>query len=158
MIDKFPITIAGHEAMKQELHELIGNRSEISGRIASAREHGDLKENAEYHAAREQQGYNEARIAELEDKLSRAEIIDISNLSGDTVKFGATVTLLDEDTGKKVTYQIVGEYEANVEENRLSISSPLARAVIGKTVNEIVDLRTPKGEKTFEILSISYNG
>jgi transcription elongation factor GreA len=156
MSEKFPITTNGFDAMKAELANLISRRSEISERIATAREHGDLKENAEYHAAREQQSFNEGKVAELEDKISRAEVIDLATLDGDTVKFGATVNLLDEDTDKKVTYQIVGEYEANIENKLVSIASPLARALIGKTVDESVEVKTPKGEKCYTILAISY--
>lgn len=156
MRDKFPITIQGYEAMKSELATLSAKRSDISERIAAAREHGDLKENAEYHAAREQQGFNEAKIAELEDKLSRAEVIDLLTISGSTVKFGATVVLLDEETDAEVTYQIVGEYEADLEQHKISIASPLARALIGKTKDETVDVRTPKGEKCYTVLSVSY--
>lgn len=156
MREKFPITTQGYDAMKAELATLNGKRSDISERIAVAREHGDLKENAEYHAAREQQSFNEAKIAELEDKLSRAEVIDLSTLSGSTIKFGATVMLLDEDTDTKVTYQIVGEYEANLEQHKVSIASPLARALIGKSKDETVEVRTPKGEKCYTILSVTY--
>lgn len=156
MSEKFPITTQGFEAMKAELSHLVARRSEISERIAAAREHGDLKENAEYHAAREQQSFNEGKIAELEDKISRAEVIDLGTLSGDTIKFGATVKLLDEDVEKEVTYQIVGEYEADIERKLISIASPLARALIGKTVEETVEVKTPKGEKCYTILDISY--
>lgn len=155
-MEKLPITATGFQAMKQELHDLIAQRSDISERIAVARELGDLKENAEYHAAREQQSFNEGKISELEDYIARAEVIDASTLSGNTVKFGATVTLLDEDTEKKVTYQIVGEYEADVENNKISIASPLARAIVGKPTGEIVEFHTPKGEKSYEILSVEY--
>ncbi len=157
MSNIFPITVEGHNAMKAELHDYISKRHVISERIAAAREHGDLKENAEYHAAREQQGFNEAKIAELEDKLSRAEVIDISTMHGDTVKFGATVSILDEDTEKELTYQIVGEYEANIEKKKIAITSPLARALIGKKVEESVEVITPKGEKLYTITNISYN-
>ncbi len=156
MSDKFPITPKGFEALKLELQQLIARRADISERIATAREHGDLKENAEYHAAREQQSFNEGRVAELEEKVSRAEVIDIASLSGKTIKFGATVTLLDDETSKKMTYQIVGEYEANIEEKKISVASPLARALIGKTVGEHAEVPTPKGEKFYEILTVEY--
>ncbi len=157
MSDKFPITIEGYKAIKAELIELITKRHDISQRIAVAREHGDLKENAEYHAAREQQSFNEGKIAETEDRISRAEVIDLKTMSGNTVKFGAHVTILDEDTEKKISYQIVGEYEANIQNGLISIASPLARALIGKTVDETVEVKTPKGEKIYTILKISYN-
>ena len=156
MSDKFPITPEGYSAMKMELVHLMSKRSDISERIAVAREHGDLKENAEYHAAREQQSFNEAKVAELEDKLSRAEVIDLATLSGTTIKFGATVTLLDEDTDNQVTYQIVGEYEANLEQKKISIASPMARALIGKSKDDTVEVRTPKGEKCYTVLSVIY--
>ncbi|MED5368955.1 MAG: transcription elongation factor GreA, partial [Pseudomonadota bacterium] len=131
-------------------------RQRIIKAIAEAREHGDLSENAEYHAAKEQQSHNEGRILELEDMLNRAEIIDISSLSGDNVKFGATVSLVDEDTDEEMTYQIVGDYEANVEEGRISISSPIARGLIGKEVGDSVEVRTPGGSKFYEILDVKF--
>src|SRR5690606_2888801 len=124
--------------------------------IAEARAHGDLSENAEYHAAKEAQGLNEAKVAELEDKLSRAEVIDPSKLSGDTVKFGATVTLVDEDTEEEVKYQIVGEFEANVREGKISIGSPIARALTGRTKGDSVEVTTPKGTRSYEIVNVEY--
>ncbi len=157
MSERFPITIDGHALMKQELNDYINKRHLISERISIAREHGDLKENAEYHAAREQLGFNEAKVAELEDKLSRAEVIDIKSMKGDTVKFGAIVTIMDDDTEKEVTYQIVGEYEANIEKKKIAITSPIARALIGKKVDETAEVHTPKGEKSYTITKISYN-
>ena len=117
---------------------------------------GDLSENAEYHAAREQQSFAEGRILELEDKVARAEVIDISKLSGDSVKFGATVNLIDDETEEAVTYIIVGEYEADISKHRISISSPLARALIGKTVGDLVDVTTPGGTRSYEILSVEF--
>lgn len=143
--------------MEAELKDLKSNqRPAISKEIAVAREHGDLKENAEYHAAREKQSFIEGRIAELEEKISGAEVIDISKLENDTVKFGATVTLLDDDTEKEVKYQIVGEYEADIQKNLISVISPIARALIGKAVNDYIEVRTPGGEKGYEVIAIEY--
>jgi transcription elongation factor GreA len=124
--------------------------------IAEAREHGDLSENAEYHAARERQSFIEGRVAELEDKIARAEIIDVSKLSGKQVKFGATITVVDEDTEEKNSYQIVGPDEADIREKRLSITSPLARAVIGKKVGDTVEVTTPNGSKSYEIVKVAF--
>jgi transcription elongation factor GreA len=124
--------------------------------IAEAREHGDLSENAEYHAARERQSFIEGRLAELEDKISRAEVIDVSKLSGRHVKFGATVTLVDEDTDEKAAYQIVGQDESDIKTKRLSITSPLARALIGKQVGETVEVSTPGGSKSYEIVKVQF--
>jgi transcription elongation factor GreA len=124
--------------------------------IAQAREHGDLSENAEYHAARDRQSFIEGRVSELEDKISRAEVIDVSKLSGKTVKFGAKVSLIDEDTEKKLIYQIVGQDEADVKRGRIAITSPLARALIGKTVGDSVEVNTPKGEKAYEITRVRF--
>ena len=132
-------------------------RPKISKEIGTAREHGDLSENAEYHAAKEKQGLVEARIAYLEDRLSRAEVIDSSSLSGDRVVFGATVRLLDLDNDVEVSYRIVGEDESNLEQGRISIASPIARALIGKHVDDEVVLRTPRGERHYEILDVSYD-
>lgn len=132
-------------------------RPKISKEIGTAREHGDLSENAEYHAAKEKQGLVEARIAYLEDRLSRAEVIDSSSLSGDRVVFGATVRLLDLDNDLEVSYRIVGEDESNLEQGRISIASPIARALIGKHVDDEVVLRTPRGERHYEILDVSYD-
>jgi transcription elongation factor GreA len=124
--------------------------------IAEAREHGDLSENAEYHAARERQSFIEGRVAELEDKVSRAEIIDVSKLTGKQVKFGATVTLIDEDTEEKASYQIVGEDEADIKAKRLAITSPLARALVGKSVGDTVEVTTPGGSKSYEISKVAF--
>ncbi len=156
-MDKVPMTIEGYTALESELQRLKNiERPRIIQAIAEARTHGDLSENAEYHAAKEQQGLNEGRIADMEDKLSRADVIDVSKLSGDTVKFGATVTLEDEDTEDKVTYKIVGEYEADVKKGKISISSPIARALIGKKKSDSVEVTTPKGARSYEILGLKY--
>jgi transcription elongation factor GreA len=157
MNDKIPTTAAGLARIEEELRQLkTVARPEVIRSIAEAREHGDLSENAEYHAARERQSFIEGRVAELEDKISRAEVIDVSKLSGDTIKFGATVTLVDEDTDEKQTYQLVGELEADVKDGRIAITSPLARAIIGKGVGDSVEVATPKGEKGYEILKVRY--
>ncbi len=132
------------------------DRPAIIEAIAEARAHGDLSENAEYHAAKEQQSHNEGRISELEDLLSRAEVIDISKLSGDTVKFGATVKIVDEETDEEKTYQIVGEQEADVKKGKISISSPIARALIGKAVGDSVEVAAPGGSRDFEILEVKF--
>lgn len=156
-MDKIPMTAAGYQAMQAELRRLASEeRPRIIEAISEARAHGDLSENAEYHAAKEAQGMNEAKIAELEDKLSRAEIIDVSRLNGDTVKFGATTTLMDEDTEEERQYQIVGEMEADVRKGKISISSPMARALIGKKVGEVVEVTTPGGAKSYEILQVKW--
>lgn len=150
------MTRAGHAALDQELKTLkTVERPAVIRAIAEAREHGDLSENAEYHAARERQSFVEGRIKELESILSLAEVIDPASLSG-AVKFGATVTLVDDDTEEERTYQIVGEAEADIERGLLNIRSPLARALIGKTEGDTVEVRTPGGEKSYEILSIRY--
>ncbi len=157
MGEKFPITATGFATLEAELKELkTKERAKVSKEIAAAREHGDLKENAEYHAAREKQSFMEGRISELEDKIARGEVIDVSKLSGDTVKFGATIVLLDDETDTKVTYQIVGEYEADIKINKISIVSPLARALIGKSVGDYVEVVTPKGSKGYEIISVEF--
>ncbi len=151
------MTAAGHAAIMDEIKHLkTVERPRIIKAISAARDHGDLSENAEYHAAKEQQGWTEARVAELEDVLSRAEVIDLSKLSGNTIKFGATVKLVDEDTDEKATYQIVGELEADVKSGKISISSPIARALIGKSVKDSVEVNTPGGGKSYEILKVSY--
>lgn len=156
-MDKFPITAAGYARMEAELKTLKSvERPAIITAIAEARAHGDLSENAEYAAAKEKQSFIEGRISELEDKVSRAEVIDIKTLKNDTVKFGATVTLADEDTGDESKYQIVGEYEADIKANRISITAPLARALIGKKTGDSVEVRTPKGAKSYEVLKIEY--
>ena len=155
-MEKIPMTRAGFDQLDLELRDLKAvERPAVIRAIAEAREHGDLSENAEYHAAREKQSFVEGRIKELEMIISRAEVIDPSRLSG-SVKFGATVTLLDEDTEEERTYQIVGESEADLERGLLNIRSPLARALIGKDEGDSVEVTTPGGEKSYEILSIRY--
>jgi len=156
-MEKVPMTVDGFKKLEAELHRLkVEERPRIIQQIADAREHGDLAENAEYHAAKEAQGLNEAKVAELEDKLGRAAVIDTSKLSGTTVKFGATVTLEDEDSGDKVKYMIVGEHEANVREGKISIASPIARALIGKGKGDSAEVTTPRGSRSYEILKIEY--
>jgi transcription elongation factor GreA len=157
-MNKVPLTVKGAEKLRAELEELkTVVRPRIIAAIATAREHGDLKENAEYHAAREQQSFAEGRIKEIEAKLSNAQIIDVTKLdpSGKVV-FGATVEIEDLDSGKTVIYQIVGEDEANIKEGRISIGSPIARALIGKEVEDIVTVKAPGGNVEYEILSIQY--
>ena len=156
-MDKIPMTAAGYTALGTELkHCQQVERPRIIQQITDARTHGDLSENAEYHAAKESQSLNEGRIAELEDKLARAEIIDVSKLSGDTITFGATVTLIDEDTEAQKRYQIVGEAEADVKSGRVSITSPIARALIGKKAGDTVEVKTPGGGKSYEILTVAF--
>ncbi len=156
-MEKIPMTAAGHAAMEAELKNLKSvERPRIIAAISEARKHGDLSENAEYHAAKEQQGLNEARVAELEDALARADVIDVSKLSGKNVTFGATVDIVDEDTDEEVTYQIVGDSEADVKEGKISISSPIARALIGKTAGDSVEVATPGGGKSYEILKVRF--
>src|SRR6266478_4640978 len=156
-MDKIPMTAAGHAALEQELkHCQQVERPRIIQQITDARSHGDLSENAEYHAAKEMQSLNEGRIAEIEDKLARAEVIDITKLSGDTIKFGATVTLVDEDTEKKTVWQIVGEVEADAKKGRISITSPLARALIGKKKGATVEVMAPGGAKAYEITKVEW--
>ncbi|WP_170290273.1 transcription elongation factor GreA [Rhodovulum strictum] len=155
-MEKIPMTRAGHTALDEELKSLkTVERPAVIRAIAEAREHGDLSENAEYHAARERQSFVEGRIKELEALLSRAEVIDPSKLSG-AIKFGATVTLVDEDTEEERTYQIVGEAEADIEKGLLNINSPLARALIGKEEGDSVEVRTPGGERGYEVLAVRY--
>src|SRR5690554_491887 len=157
MNDRIPMTAEGYARLEEELKHLkTVARPEVIKTIAEAREHGDLSENAEYHAARDRQSFIEGRVAELEDKISRAQVIDPSKLSGDTVKFGATVRVVDENTEKEMSYQIVGEIEADVKAGRIAVTSPIARAMIGKTVGESVEVMTPRGTKAYEILGIQY--
>ena len=156
-MEKIPMTAAGYAVLEAELkHRQQVERPRIIQQISDARTQGDLSENAEYHAAKEQQAHNEGRIAELEDKLARADVIDVSKLSGDTVKFGATVTLVDEDTDEKRVWQIVGEPEADAKEGRISISSPLARALIGKMKGASVEVVTPGGARAYEVKKIEW--
>ncbi len=152
-----PMTVGGYAALEAELkRRQQEERPRIIQAIAEARSHGDLSENAEYHAAKESQSLNEGRIAELEDKISRADIIDVSKLSGNTIKFGATVTLIDEDTETEKRYQIVGDSEADVKAGKVSISSPISRALIGKKVGDAVEVNTPGGGKSYEIVKIDF--
>ena len=155
-MDKIPLTRAGHTALNDELKQLKSvERPAVIRAIAEAREHGDLSENAEYHAARERQSFIEGRVKELEGILSLADVIDPAKLSG-AVKFGATVKIVDEDTDEEKTYQIVGEPEADIESGKLNVKSPLARALIGKEEGDSVEVRTPGGERSYEILGIDY--
>ena len=157
MVEKIPMTQAGYVALENDLkHRQQVERPRIIEQIAEARSHGDLSENAEYHAAKEQQSHNEGVIAELEDKLARADIIDVSRLSGDTIKFGATVTLIDEDTEQKKVWQIVGEPEADAKKGRISITSPLARALIGKKTGASVEVVAPGGAKAYEVTKVEW--
>src|SRR6201991_3534654 len=154
-MDKIPMTAAGYAVLEDELkHRQQIERPRIIQQITDARTHGDLSENAEYHAAKESQSLNEGRIAELEDRLARAEVIDVSKLSGDTIKFGATVTLIDEDTDEKRVWQIVGEPEADAKKGKISVASPLARALIGKAKGASVEVVTPGGAKAFEVKKV----
>jgi transcription elongation factor GreA len=156
-MDKLPITGAGFAALETELKQRQQvERPRIIEAIAEARSHGDLSENAEYHAAKESQSLNEGRIQELESMIARAEIIDVSKLSGDRIKFGATVKLVDEDTDEEKVYQIVGDPEADVKSGRVSISSPVARALIGKTIGDTVEVSTPGGGKSYEIVDVAF--
>ncbi len=156
-MEKIPMTGKGFAALEVELkHRQQQERPRIILAIQEARAHGDLSENAEYHSAKEAQSHNEGRIADLEDKISRADIIDISKLSGNTVKFGATVTLLDAETEQKKVYQIVGEVESDVKAGRVSIGSPIARALISKKVGDAVEVNTPGGGKTYEVIKIAF--
>jgi transcription elongation factor GreA len=156
-MEKVPLTNKGLAALEEELrHRQQEERPRIIQAIAEARAQGDLSENAEYHAAKEQQALNEGRILELESMISRAEVIDVSKLRGDRIKFGATVKLVDEDTEEEKTYQIVGEPEADVRSGRVSITSPIARALIGKGVGDTVEVTTPGGGKSYEIVGVAF--
>jgi transcription elongation factor GreA len=156
-MERVPMTIEGFRTLEAELQRLKSEeRPRIIQAISEARAHGDLSENAEYHAAKEQQGFNEARVADIEDRISRADVIDTSKLSGTTVKFGATLTLVDEDTDEKVKYKIVGDSEASVRDGKISISSPIARALIGKSKNDTAEVTTPKGSRSYQILKIEW--
>ena len=156
-MDNAPMTSKGYTDLQTELKRLkTVERPDVIKAIAAAREHGDLSENAEYHAARERQAFIEGRVSDIEDLLSRAEVIDVSAIKGKVIKFGATVKVADEDTDEESTYQIVGEHEAEIKSGRLSISSPMARAMIGKTVGDSVEVTTPGGTKSYEILTVRY--
>jgi transcription elongation factor GreA len=156
-MDKVPLTIKGYAALEEELRQRQQvERPRIIQAIAEARSLGDLSENAEYHAAKEAQALNEGRILELESLISRAEVIDVTKLSGDRIKFGATVKLVDEDTEEEKTYQIVGEPEADVRSGRVSVTSPIARALMGKTVGDTVEVTTPGGGKSYEVVGVNF--
>jgi transcription elongation factor GreA len=156
-MDKLPMTAAGHAALEAEfLRRQQVERPRIVAAISEARTHGDLSENAEYHSAKEAQSHNEGRIVELEDLLQRAEVIDVTKLNGSTIKFGATVTLIDEDTEKESKFQLVGESEADVKSGKVSITSPTARALIGKKAGDSVEVNTPGGGKSYEIVKVAY--
>lgn len=156
-MQKIPMTAVGYQRLEAELKHLkTVERPAVIKAISEARDHGDLSENAEYHAAKERQGWIESRVLELEDKLRRAEVIDVSRLGGDRVKFGATVVLADEDTGEEATYQIVGADESDIKSGLLSVTSPLARALIGKGEGESIEVSTPGGAKAYEIVSVEY--
>jgi transcription elongation factor GreA len=156
-MERIPMTAGGYKAVEDEVTHLKSvERPAIIAAIAEARAHGDLSENAEYHAAKERQSFIEGRVMELEDKLSRAEVIDVSKLSGKTVKFGATVTLSDEDTDNKVKYQIVGDLEADARHGKISISSPIARALIGKAAGDTVEVAAPGGARSYAILKVQF--
>ena len=157
LMEKVPMTAEGYRTLDEELKRLKSQeRPNVIAAIAEARGHGDLSENAEYHAAKERQGWIESRIADLEDKISRAQVIDVSKLSGEQVKFGATVTVVDEDTEDEARYQIVGEHEADVKQGRLSLTSPLARGMIGKEPGDVVEVVTPVGVKAYEIVKVEW--
>ena len=156
-MNKIPMTEAGYKQLQEELKKLTSeDRPNIIAAIAEARGHGDLSENAEYQYAKEQQSLIEGRIVDLESSISRAEVIDIKNISGEDIKFGATVEIEDDDTGKQQTYQIVGEYESDIENKKLSINSPLARGLIGKLRDDSVEISSPKGVKSYTIISVKY--
>ncbi|HCY57117.1 MAG TPA: transcription elongation factor GreA [Oceanicaulis sp.] len=156
-MQKIPMTAEGHRALDEELKHLKSvERPAVIQAISEARDHGDLSENAEYHAAKERQSWIEGRVVELEDKLARAQIIDVSRMSGDQVKFGATVTVLDEDTEAEATYKIVGDDEADVKSGKISVSSPIARSLINKETGDVVEVNAPGGLKTYEILKVEW--
>jgi transcription elongation factor GreA len=151
------MTSKGFDALNEEIRwRQQEERPRIIEAISEARAHGDLSENAEYHAAKEAQSHNEGRISELEGLIGRADVIDVATMTGDTVRFGATVTLTDDDTGEEVTYQIVGDQEANPKEGRISISSPISRALIGKTVGDSIEVKAPKGDRGYEIEAVKF--
>ena len=157
-MEKVPMTRQGLDSLEEEFRRLRNEeRPAVIKAIAAAREHGDLSENAEYHAARERQSFIEGRLAELEDVISRADVIDVSKLSGDIVRFGASVIVVDEDTDEEIAYQIVGAHEADLEDGLLSVTSPLARAMIGKTIGDSVEVNTPRGPKGYEISDVKFN-
>ena len=156
-MNKIPMTANGYENLQSELKKLLNeDRPNIIEAIAEARSHGDLSENAEYQYAKEQQSLIEGKIVDLESAISRAEIIDVKSLVGDDIKFGATVQIEDDHSGEVVTYQIVGEYESDIKNNKLSVSSPLARGLINKSIEDVVEINSPKGQKSYTIKSVKY--
>ena len=156
-MEKVPMTAEGYSALDEELKRLkTVERPAVIAAIGEARLHGDLSENAEYHAAKDRQGWIEGQIAEIEDKMARAQVIDVSKLSGSQIKFGATVSVVDEDTEETARYQIVGEHEADVKAGKISIASPIARAMISKEVGDVVEINTPGGVKSYEILKVEW--
>lgn len=156
-MEKIPMTAEGLAELESELRTLKNEeRPAVIRAIASAREHGDLSENAEYHAARERQSFIEGRIAELEGVISHSEVIDISKMSGSVVRFGATVMVADEDTDEESTFRIVGTHEADLDQGKMSVTSPLAKALIGKTIGDSVEVNTPRGQKSYEIVDVSF--
>ena len=156
-MQKFPMTLPGLQRLEEELRNLKSvERPAVIAAIAEARSHGDLSENAEYHAARERQSFIEGRVQELEEVISAVEVIDPKSLSGNMVKFGATVTILDEETEKEMTYQIVGQHEADIKQARLSVSSPLAKALIGKKLGQTISVPAPGGDRTYDILTVEF--
>ena len=158
-MERIPMTAEGHAALQTELKNLKSvERPNIIAAIAEARAHGDLSENAEYHAAKEKQSFIEGRISELDDKLARADVIDVSKLTGGKIRFGATVSLIDVDSEEESSYKIVGDDEANVKEGKISISSPIARAMINKEVGDVIEVNAPGGLKSYEIMNVSWGG
>ena len=156
-MNKIPMTASGYENLQIELKKLLNeDRPNIIEAIAEARSHGDLSENAEYQYAKEQQSLIEGKIADLESAISRAEVIDVKSLEGEDIKFGATVKIEDDDSGEITKYQIVGDYESDIKNNKLSVSSPLARGLINKSVNDVVEINSPKGQKSYTIKSVKY--
>ena len=156
-MDKVPMTVEGYARLQEEAKQLKSvERPAVIRAIAEAREHGDLSENAEYHAARERQSFIEGRLSEIEDQIARAEVIDVSKLSGTVVKFGAKVRITDEDSGEEQTYQIVGAVESDINSGLLSVTAPLARALIGKTIGDTVEVTTPRGSKAYEIVDVAF--
>ena len=156
-MNKIPMTAAGYDNLQKELKKLLNeDRPNIIEAIAEARSHGDLSENAEYQYAKEQQSLIEGKIIDLESAVSRAEIIDVKSLEGEDIKFGATVEIEDDDTGETATYQIVGEYESDIKNNKLSVNSPLARGLINKSIGDVVEINSPKGQKSYTINSVKY--
>tara|TARA_B100000925_G_scaffold195998_1_gene148380 strand:- start:206 stop:679 length:474 start_codon:yes stop_codon:yes gene_type:complete len=156
-MNKIPMTANGYDNLQKELKKLLNeDRPNIIEAIAEARSHGDLSENAEYQYAKEQQSLIEGKIADLESAVSRAEVIDVKSLDGDDIKFGATVEIEDDETGESVTYQIVGEYESDIKNNKLSVNSPLAKGLINKAIDDVVEINSPKGQKSYTIKSVKY--